>query len=179
MTRPSALVLALGLALASPGCGDSPATPYGSGEQGGKGGKALTPAELAGALQGAGANPDALKATLEQTMKETAARMGGDLVETARKAKALGERPLTGDDVERYLAVYPKVKAVSGKPSEMTGVLVAEGLSVPEWSVLAGRMMALRFALKLPADKVDPKMAADVETVRPYADRLEAAHKSP
>jgi hypothetical protein len=156
------------------GCGDDAPS-----DDAGKSGRPVTPAELEEALRRSGtAHADAQRAAEAAAARVRESMGGGDLEEMGRKASALGARPLTSADVETYIALVPKVRGKQGKPQEMSAVLGEHGLSTPEWLVLSGRMTAVLWAVKLPKDKVDATIAADVETVRPYADRIEAARKA-
>lgn len=125
-------------------------------------------------LMGNRADGQAMAREMEAALKE---RMGPNFVEDAQKAKALSERPLTAQDVETYLAVAPQLRTASKDRSGWEKVLAERGLSQPEWGVLMGRMMQVRMLLRSPSAKVDAKLQADVETVRPYADRIDAASR--
>jgi hypothetical protein len=143
-------------------------------------GTPVTPQEMAEALRqrdAAGAKGDPARA-FEDATAAIRERVGGDLAEAAAKAQAMGERPLTAADVETYLAVFPKVRSLHGTPAEMSAVLAEHGLGTLEWGVLSSRITAARFAERLPPDKMDPKIAADVATVRPFADRIEALRRA-
>ena len=138
-----------------------------------KDGTPLSASELAEALRRkAAADPDELRRAVEAAAKETSNQMGGDVRDVAAKAKALADRSLTAEDVEKYLAAVEKVRAQGTKPDALAAVLAEVGLTVPEWGVLTGRVAAARVASKMPLDRLDPKVRGDVEAVRPYLDRL-------
>ena len=174
-------IVALSLCLTACGDDDARSSASGSGAvpgvPGARGGtsKPLMPSELADAMKRAGGDPEAMSRDLEAALK---AQMGPTFVEDARKAKAFGERPLTTTDVETYLELAPLARTASGDLPELRRVLATRGLSQAEWGVLSGRMMQVRMLMRLPSAKVDAKLQADVETVRPYAERLDAASKS-
>jgi len=172
MTR-STVFLAFVLGALLPRCGDD--APSGDSK---KSGRPVTPDELAEAMRKSGAPEDFERVAREAAEKVKESMGGGDLEEMGRKASALGARALTAADVETYIAVSPKVRGKQGKPQEMSAVLAEHGLTMAEWLVLNGRITSMLFATKLPKDKLDAKIAADVETVRPFVDRIEAAHKS-
>ncbi len=119
-------------------------------------------------------NPAGQRAAKELTdaLKQ---RLGPTLEEDGRKAKAFAERPLTSADVETYLALAPRMREAAQLQGAAAAVLAEKGLSGMEWGVLSGRIQALRMALRVPGAKLDPKTAADVEVLRPFADRLDAA----
>jgi hypothetical protein len=144
----------------------------------------VTPEELRNAMKeaglpGQGADlTDAMEAA-QAAKREIEERMGGvDLEESANKAKALGDRPLTAADVERYIEVFPKVRAAGSDLQAKNAVLKTAGLTPLEWTVLTGRITAMRMAARLPAASVKPDIAGDVETVRRFADRLDQVHKA-
>jgi|GEM_PF-4400598 len=172
--RRTALVV-VGLSLVA--CGDDapskgavpgapPATPFDLG----KGGKPLTSEELAQAMR---MGKDGEKVAKELT-DAIQARLGPTVVEDAKKANAFAERPLTATDVENYLALAPEMRTAAGTQGAAAALLAQRGLSGMEWGVLSGRIMALRMALHTPSAKLDSKTAADVEVLRPFADRLNA-----
>jgi hypothetical protein len=175
---PFALCL-LSLLLAA--CGDDEPSPVTRLREGGK---PVTPEELAEALREMGTGPRSahdLSGAMEEAARALGASSGAELQAAAERARALGERPLTTADVETYLALAPGVRAAGSDLAAVREALATKGLSQAEWGVLAGRILAARMALRLPASssgKMDPKMAADIETVRPFADRLDAASKS-
>ena len=176
------LVPIVALSLWLTACGDDDAGPSASGSgavpgmPGARGGtsKPLMPSELADAMKRAGGDPEAMSRDLEAALK---AQMGPTFVEDARKAKALGERPLTAADVETYIALAPQMGTAAKDPAAWRETLASHGLSQPEWGVLMGRMMQMRMLMRMPSDKVDAKLKADVETVRPHQARIDAASK--
>lgn len=162
-------------------CGDDASSVPTQLREGGKSGRPVTPEEMADALREMGAggkSPADLARTMEEAARALGASSGADLQESAKRAKALGERPLTADDVETYLALAPSVRAAGSDTAAMRQAIAAKGLSQMEWSVLAGRIMGARMVLRLPGTKPDAKMAADVETIRPFADRIDAATRA-
>lgn len=139
----------------------------------------LSASQLAEALRsGRPQDAAALEAALEESRKSLEGRLGGNLNDVAHKAKALSERPLTAEDIERFLAVSPKVLTVRGSGANLPAVLAENGLSVPEWSVLMARLVKAGAALRRPGTALSAQAAADLEAVRPFADRLDAAFKS-
>lgn len=118
-------------------------------------------------------NPAAERAAKELTdaFKQ---RLGPTLEEDGKKAKAFAARPLTANDVETYLALAPRMREAANLQGAAAAVLSEKGLSGMEWGVLSGRIRALRMALGVPAASLDPKTAADVAVLRPFADRLAA-----
>lgn len=171
MRRTSLAIVCLSLVA----CGDDasskgavPGAPPSSPFDLGKGGKALTPEELAQAMKMGKGGEQAAKELTDAIR----ARLGPMVEEDAKKAKAFAERPLTTTDVETYLALAPEMRTAAGTQGAAAALLAQRGLSGMEWGVLSGRIMALRMALRAPAAKLDAKTAADVETLRPFADRL-------
>jgi hypothetical protein len=168
----------IALLLLVAGCGDD-APPPGKSSSG----RPVTPEELRNAMKegfpGQGADlTDAMKAA-QEARREIEERMGGvDLEESAKKAKALGDRPLTAADVERYIDVFPKVRAAGSDLQAKNAALKSAGLTPLEWTVLTGRIHAMRMAARLPATSIKPDIAADVETVRAFADRLDKVHSN-
>jgi hypothetical protein len=102
-------IVALSLCLTACGDDDARSSASGSGAvpgvPGARGGtsKPLMPSELADAMKRAGGDPEAMSRDLEAALK---AQLGPTFVEDARKAKALGERPLTAGDVD-HIALAP------------------------------------------------------------------------
>lgn len=157
-------IVALGL----PSCGGDDS----DGTVDGKRGRAVTPAEMADAMRKAGLHDQATtQAEIERMSAELGATLGGDVHDVARKAKALAERRLTSADLDTYLALMPKVRN-AGATAE---VLADHGLTVTEWQVLRARVMSLTAMASLPEAARKPELAADLETIRPYLDRLKAS----
>lgn len=171
--RRTSLLLVVGLSLVA--CGDDapskgavPGAPPTSPFDLGKSGKPLTPEEMAQAMR-MGKDGERAAKELTDALK---ARLGPTLEEDAKKAQAFAERPLTAADVETYLALAPQMRTAAGTQGAAAALLAERGLTGMEWGILTGRIMALRMALRAPAAKLDAKTAADVETLRPFADRL-------
>lgn len=168
-------LLAAALALGLAACGeDGGAKPTGA--NGGKPGKALSPSELAEAMRRGGADPAAARAAAERMAKE----LGSALPKEAdlEQARALAEplqrmatRPLTSADLETYLALWPRVRGIAKKTD-----LEPHGLTTLEWSVLWARIQAATAVLQKGTAPKDDRMAADLEVVRPYLSRLQAAY---
>src|SRR5204862_7170139 len=98
-------------------------------------------------------------------------------------ARALAERnkvPLTAADVERYLALIPDY-AKATDVAEMMAVAQAHGMTVQEAGLLVGRVSSACAGLQMKDRGIElPKGVnlQDVETVRPFADRIRAATKT-
>jgi hypothetical protein len=92
------------------------------------------------------------------------------------KAAALGARALTAQDMERFLSLKAAMTAAGADADAQEAALKESGLSLQEWRVLGGRVTTLVFALQrgLPNEK----LAADMETAKPYLERLQAAMKA-
>ena len=99
-------------------------------------------------------------------------------------ARALAERnkqPLTAADVERYLALAPDF-AKATEVADMTAAAQAHGMTVQEAALLMGRVGSAYAGLQAKDRGLAlPKglNLQDVETVRPFADRIRAAMKKP
>lgn len=163
LARVASPVLAL-LALAA--CGDEPAKPQGPAAP------AVSPEKLAEELRKLGNDPDALRKAIGAVDPAAGRHVGTDLAAAADRVKELAGRPLTSTDVERYLAVLPKVRAAGATGTGLAAILAEAGLTMPEWGALVGRMTAARIASRLPAENLDARMKADLELLRPYLDRL-------
>lgn len=154
----------------SPVPGGAPPPPFAARTDG----TALTPEELAKAMR----MPKGGEAAAKELTDALKARLGPTLEEDAKKAKAFAERPLTAADVETYLAVTPEMRSAATIQGGAAALLARHGLTGMEWGVLSGRISALRMALRVPDARLDAKTAADVETLRPFAERLEAASRA-
>lgn len=122
-----------------------------------------TPAELGRAFQ------DAFKKDMSE-----ASRAGADW---AARAKEMSTRAITSADVERFLAVMPKLRDAEGDPKSLQAALADQGLSMVEWSMLAMRITTLASSVNKPPERLDERTQADLEVLRPYLDRLNAAMK--
>lgn len=151
------------------GCGDdaggSPKDPS----------RALTPAELGEALQRGKADPQATARELEATLKE---QLGPHLADGAAKAKEMTERPLTAADVERFLELAPVLYPIRKDMAATGKALTARGTTFVEYTLMMSRIMAARMQLRTGKDPADERRKQDVEVVRPYADRIDAAMRT-
>lgn len=182
MRRPYLAALCLGLAA----CGDdsAPGKPAsGSGSPsplatpGGTDGLPTSELEdIAARARAAGAGRDAAaQRAAEELTAAFKGRLGPMLEADGKKAAAFAARPLTPADVELYLALAPRMREAAAGQGAAAAVLAERGLSGMEWGALSGRIGALRMALRVPDATLDPKTAADVDVLRPFADRLEVA----
>lgn len=148
------------LAVVLTGCGEEP--------------RATGPTSGAGrgpALEGL---PEMPRRTAQDDVDDAIARLGGNVVEDAAKAKVLADRTLTSSDVLTFLTVEPLVRPMGGDPVKVQRVVTAYGVSVLEWTVLAGRVLQGWMQVRHGREDASAQIVADAEVVRPYADRLDA-----
>lgn len=112
---------------------------------------------MAAAAKALAASPDSRKAAIEG-------------VRTA------ASRPLTAADVEAVLEFMPKMRDAEGDRAKMAEILRADAPRLAEWGLLSARIVSAAQMAK--SGRINEKYAADVEVVRPYLDRLEAAMKA-
>jgi hypothetical protein len=93
----------------------------------------------------------------------------------AAKAEAMARRPVTAADVESWLALAPDWRAAANDPARQEALLLQHQLTLQEWRVLDGRIATLVLALE--RGTPHEKLAADMETARPFLERLQAARK--
>ncbi|MFO0932814.1 MAG: hypothetical protein U1E39_08890 [Planctomycetota bacterium] len=118
--------------------------------------------------------PEAPRRTAQDDVDDAVARLGGNVVEDAAKAKALADRTLTSSDVLTFLTVQPLVRALGDDPVEVQRVVSAYGVSVLEWTVLTSRVLQGWMHVRFGRESAGAQIVADAEVVRPYADRLDA-----
>jgi hypothetical protein len=88
--------------------------------------------------------------------------------------EALTKTPLTAQDIERYLTIYPAIRKTKN-PEDIRAAAATQGLSFQEAMFLVARVNTAYMALQTKA-KSTPLggNAADVEAVRPYEARIKA-----
>ena len=118
--------------------------------------------------------PEAPRRTARDDAEDAVARLGGNVVEDAAKARALADRTLTSSDVLTFLTVQPLVRALGDDPVEVQRVVSAYGVSVLEWTVLTSRVLQGWMYVRFGRESAGAQIVADAEVVRPYADRLDA-----
>jgi hypothetical protein len=156
MRRGGWLVLTVALA----GCGEEP--------------PATGPTSRADRGPGLEGLPEVPRRTAQDDVDDAVARLGGNVVEDAAKAKALADRTLRPEDVMTFLTVEPLVRPMGGDPVQVQRVVTAYGVSVLEWTVLAGRVLQGWMQVRHPREEARAQIVADAEVVRPYAGRLDA-----
>ena len=137
--------------------------------------KALTPAELGEALKRGNADPQVTARELEATLKE---QLGPHFADGAAKAKEMTSRPLTAAHVEQFLELAPVLYPIRKDMAATGKALTARGTTFVEYTLMMGRIMAARMQLRTGKDPADELRKQDVEVVRPYADRIDAAVKT-
>ena len=132
------------------------------------------PTPRAGRGPGLEGLPEVPRRTAQDDVDDAIARLGGNVVEDAAKAKALADRTLTSSDVLTFLTVQPLVRSLGDDPVEVQRVVSAYGVSVLEWTVLTSRVLQGWMQVRFARADAGAQIVADAEVVRPYAERLDA-----
>jgi hypothetical protein len=92
---------------------------------------------------------------------------------------ALSKTPLTGADVEKYLAFFPVYKKSTRKREDLRVAAAAQGLSYEDATILMTRVNAAYYTLLgVPQAPQLGGSPADVEVVRPFKERIDAMMKA-
>lgn len=103
----------------------------------------------------------------------------GDLLRSTGGAEGMAKaasRPLTAQDVETFIAVFPEYQTAVRAPGGLQAFFDKHGLT-SDWVMMPARIMAAASAARLPGVASSERMKADAEVVRPFLDRLAGASK--
>jgi hypothetical protein len=92
--------------------------------------------------------------------------------------QAAAERPLGAADVERFLAALPDWHRVGSRADEWQQVARNHGYGTGEWLVIQGRILQAMARLQMPDVGLPAGQRGDVDVVRPFVDRINAALKA-
>ena len=102
-----------------------------------------------------------------------------DLLEAQRnKLHGLSSRPLTSDDVDNFIAIFPAVRNARGNPTALKSAIEGRGADPMEWYPIQARIMGAYSRLQMAemTKKPVPEAArADTDFLRPYLDRIKVA----
>ena len=100
----------------------------------------------------------------------------GDAACASRKPGS--SRALTSADVEKFLEIYPAYAADSTDPVALLQTLRNFHVDPEDWIFVQARILFADAAINLKNDKLPDEAKADVEVVRPYRARIDAAIKA-
>lgn len=102
-----------------------------------------------------------------------------DLLRSTGGAEGIAKaaaRPLTTQDVETFIEVFPEYQTAVRAPGGLKAFFDKYGLT-PDWVMMPARIMAAAASARLPGGASSERMKADAEVVRPFLDRLAGASK--
>lgn len=94
------------------------------------------------------------------------------------RADAMRTRPMTTTDVERFLELAPRLRDVRSDPAAVHKVLEDSQASYREYATLTARIVAAQQLLAAGQSAPDEPLRRDMDAVRPYVERIEAALKA-
>lgn len=94
------------------------------------------------------------------------------------RADAMRTRRMTAADVERFLELSPRLREVRSDPAAVHKVLDESQASYREYATLSARIVAAQQLLASGQPAPDENIRGDMDAVRPYADRIDAALKA-
>ena len=112
------------------------------------------------------------RAGLDPKSMEDLMRNSGGAEGMARAAS----RPLTAQDVETFIEVFPEYQTAVRAPGGFQAFFSKHGLTA-DWVMMPSRIMAAAAAARMPGLASSERAKADVEVVRPFLDRLAGASK--
>ncbi|MFO0932813.1 MAG: hypothetical protein U1E39_08885 [Planctomycetota bacterium] len=94
------------------------------------------------------------------------------------RADAMRTRPMTAADVERFLELAPRLRDVRSDPAAVHKVLEDRQASYREYATLTARIVAAQQLLAAGQPAPDETLRRDMDAVRPYVERIDAALKA-
>jgi hypothetical protein len=97
----------------------------------------------------------------------------------AKEAQELTSRPLTDDDVERFVVTMKAYTSAGGDRAKQTAAIKDGGFGMLSWGALSGRIIGARMRLRMPGVKMEipEALKGDEEVVKRHLDEIDAATK--